>query len=78
MLMAVPETAMDKEDGIVFWQYDVGPAGQGFVLRAVDREAVAETMEHGTNTHLSLRVAPPDAGHDFGSFFRCEDVSHEI
>ena len=74
VFMAVPETAVDEDDGAVFREDEIGPAGQGFVFRAVDREAVAEAVEHRAQGELRLGVATADAGHDFGTLFRGEDV----
>ena len=74
MLVPVPETTVDEDDGAVFRQDEVGLAGEQAVLRAVDGEAVGEAVEHGPQREFRFRVAPPDAGHDFGSFFRGEDV----
>ena len=74
VFMAVPEAAVDEDDGAVFRQDEVGPAGQGFVFRAVDGEAVAEAVEHRAQGQLRLGVAATDAGHDFGTLFRGEDV----
>lgn len=65
VFMPVPETAVDEDDGTVFRQDQVGPAGERPVVRPVDREAVAETVEHGSQGEFRLGVATPDAGHDF-------------
>jgi hypothetical protein len=74
VFMAVPETAVDEDDGAVFRQDEVGSAGEGFVFRAVDGEAVAEAVEHRAQGQLRLGVAAADAGHDLGAFFGGEDV----
>ena len=42
----------------------------------VDREAVAQPVEHRAQGQFRLGVAPADAGHDFGALFRSEDVGH--
>jgi hypothetical protein len=72
--VAVPEAAVDKDDGAVFRQDEIGFAGQGFVFRPVDREAVAEPMEHRAHGEFGLGVAAADAGHDLGALLRSEDV----
>ena len=46
VFMPVPEAAVDEDNGAVFRQDKIGFAGQGFVLRSVHREAVAEAVEH--------------------------------
>ena len=76
MFMAVPETAVNKDHGLVFWQYEVGFSGERAVERAVHCKTVAETVEHRTQRNLGLRVTSPDAGHDLGALFRSEDVGH--
>ena len=70
----MPEAAVDEDDGAVFRQDDVGPAGERFVLRAVDGEAVAEAVEHGSQGELGFGIPAADAGHDLAAFFRREDV----
>lgn len=74
VLMSVPEAAVDEDDGAVFGQDDVGPAGELAVLRAADGEAVTQPVEHGPDKQLGLGVAPADAGHELGAFLRAEDV----
>lgn len=76
MLMPVPEAAVDEDHGAVFRQDDVGFSGKEYVFRAVDREAVAEPVEHRAQGEFRLGVAPADAGHDLGAFLRREDVGH--
>ena len=34
VFVAVPEAAMDEDDGVVFRQDEIGTAGEGFVFRA--------------------------------------------
>ncbi len=41
VFMAVPEAAVDEDDGEVSRQDEVGSAGEGSVFRAVDSETVA-------------------------------------
>ena len=69
VLMPMPEAAVDEDDGAVFRQHEIGPAGEGFVARTVDREAVAEAVEHRTKSQFGFRVPPADAGHDLRAFF---------
>ena len=74
VFMAVPEAAVDEDDGVVFRQDEIGFAGQGFVIRPIDRKAVAETVEHRAQGEFRLGVAAADAGHDFRALLRSEDV----
>ena len=74
VFVAVPEAAVDEDDGVVFGKDEVRSAGEVFVFRAVDGEAVAEAVEHGAEDELGFCIAATDAGHDFGSLLRCEDV----
>lgn len=74
VLVSVPETAMDEDHGVMFWQDDVGPAGKGFVFRTVHREAVTHAVQHGAQGEFGFRIAPANARHDLAAFFRCEYV----
>jgi hypothetical protein len=74
VFVAEPEAAVDEDDGAEFRQDDVGFARERLVFRAVDGEAVAETVENGAQCELGLGIAPADAGHELRAFFRCEDV----
>lgn len=69
---------MDKDNCPVLREDDVGFAGKRLVFRAVDREAVAEAVQHRAQGEFRLGVAPADAGHDLGAFFRSEDVDAGI
>ncbi len=40
------EATVKEDDGAEFRQDEVGFAGEGLVFRAVDREPVAEAVEH--------------------------------
>lgn len=74
VFMSVPKATVDEDDGAVFRQDEIGLAGQGFVFRAVHREAVAEAVEHRAQGELRLCVLSSDAGHDLGALFRSEYV----
>ncbi len=77
MFVPVPEAAVDEDHRAVFRQDDVRFSGECFVFRALDREAVAEAVEHRAQGEFRLRIAATDAGHDIRAFFRGEDVGHE-
>ena len=72
--MPVPKAAVDKDDGAIFWQDEVGSAGQRFVFRPIHREAVTKAVEHRAQGELRFGVASADARHDFGALFGGEDV----
>lgn len=74
VFVAVPEAAVDEDDGVVFGKDEVGPAGEVFVFRAVDGEAVTEAVKDGAKRELGFGIAATDAGHDFGSLLRGEEV----
>ncbi len=74
--MAVPEAAVDEDDGAVLGEDDVGLAWEGAVFRAVDGEAQAGAVEDGADGELRLGVARADAGHHVGALCRGEDVGH--
>ena len=69
VLMPMPEAAVDEDDGAVFRQDEIGFAGEGFVARTVDREAVAEPVEHRTQGQFGFRVPTADTRHDLRAFF---------
>ena len=68
VLMPMPEAAVDEDDGAVFRQDEIGFTGEGFVARAVDREAIAEAVEHRTQRQFGFRVPTADARHDLRAF----------
>lgn len=72
--MSVPEAAVDEDHGPVFWQDEVGFSREGSVEGTLDREPVAHAVEHRAQRKFRLRVPATDAGHDFGAFFRGEEV----
>jgi hypothetical protein len=74
--MPVPEAAVDEDDRAVFRQDEVRFAGQGAVFRALDREAVAEAVEHRAQGEFRFRVASTDPGHHLGSLLGTEDIGH--
>ena len=75
--MPVPEAAVDEDDGPVFRQHDVGFAGQVFVQRAVDGEAVAGAGEQGADQQFGLGVLALNLRHVPGALLFCEMINHE-
>lgn len=71
--MPMPEAAMHKDDGFVFGEYDIGFAGEFFVVQAV---AESVGMEEPPHQHLGLCVFPFDAAHIVGAGLRIVDVGH--
>lgn len=58
--VAVPEAAVNEDDGFVFGQDDVGTAGQ---FAVVQPEAVAHSMQQGADDDFGLGVARADSAH---------------
>ena len=58
--MPVPEAAVDEDDGLVFAQDDIGLAGK---VLAMEAEAVAGAVEHGTDEQFGLGILALDRGH---------------
>lgn len=56
----VPEAAVDKDDGFVSRQYDVGFPRQLF---DVFSEAVAGAMQHGADKDFGFGICSANAGH---------------
>ena len=71
--VAVPETAVDEDDGAVFAQYYVGGAGQALDVYVV---AVAVGMQVTAHNQLGLGVLAFDARHAPVPLFFCHLVCH--
>ena len=71
--VAVPETAIDKQDGFVFWEDQVGLAGQLFVVQAVTEPLGKKILPH---QHLRLGIFRADAAHVVGPGLGVVDVGH--
>ena len=69
--MPVPEAAVDKDDGVIFRQNDVGFTGQVF---AVPAEAVAGAVEHGADEQFVFRVFTFYRPHIFTALFWSQTV----
>lgn len=67
--VAMPEAAVDEDNGFVFGEDNVGLTGQ---LGDVEAKAVAHPMEHGTNEEFWLGILPFDSGHIPRPSFFCE------
>ena len=76
-MVAVPETAVDEDHGMVFWQDHVGLSRERAVLGPVHGEAVAEALQHRAQGQLGLGVATADARHDLGALGRSENIGHD-
>ena len=73
-LVAVPEAAVDEDDGAVLAQYYVGGAGQVLDIYAV---AVAMGMQVTAHNQLGLGVLALDARHALVPLFFCHSVCHD-
>jgi len=58
--VAMPEAAVNEDDGFVFGQNDVGTAGQFAVVQS---EAVAHAMQEGADDEFGFGVAGTDPAH---------------
>ena len=72
--VAVPEAAVDEEDGAVLAQHYVGGAGQALDIYAV---AVAVGMQVAAHNQLGLGVLALDARHALVPLFFCHSVCHD-
>ena len=73
-LVAVPEAAVDEDDGAVFAQHYVGGAGQALDIYAV---AVATGVQVTAHNHLGLGVLALDACHAPMPLFLSHSVCHD-
>ena len=71
--VAVPEATVDKDDGAVFAQYNIGCAGQEFDIYPV---AVTVGVQITAHNHLWLGVLALDARHALAPLFYCHSVCH--
>lgn len=76
VLVAVPEAAVDVDDGPVFGQDDVGAAGKLVIERAVHGEAKPVAMEQGAQKAFGFGVLSRDPGHDPTPLFPVKDIRH--
>ena len=72
--VAVPEAAVDEDDGAVFAQHYVGGAGQALDIYAV---AVAVGMEVTAHDHLGLGILALDTRHALVPLFFSHLVCHD-
>ena len=63
----MPEAAVDKDEGRITGQDDVGFSLELPVCRAIDREPEAEAVEEGAWPELRLGVLALDEGHDLAA-----------
>ena len=73
VLVAVPEAAVDEDDGAVFGEDDVGFAGEAFVVDAVAESQAPEGM---TQLQLRLGGGGVDGGHVCMALFWSVIVRH--
>lgn len=71
--MAVPEAAVDKDDGLVFRKNYIGIARQFADLYA---ETQASGEEVFTDNHLRLGIFPLDRRHASAPLFGCHRIGH--
>lgn len=73
VIVAVPEAAVDEDDGAVFGEDDVGFAGEASVVDAV---AEAQAPEGFAEEQLRLGGGGVDGGHVCVALGGCEGVGH--
>lgn len=73
--MAVPEAAVDEDDGLVFRQNDVRASGQ---FPCLDPESQSTGEEVFAHYHLGLRILALDGRHTSVALFRCHCVCHAL
>jgi hypothetical protein len=74
--VAVPEAAMDKNDGLVAGEDDVGATWKLFVVGGVNRKAIAGTVEQAAELNFWLGVISLDPRHVPGTSFFCQVIGH--
>lgn len=73
--MAMPETAVYKDDGFVFGQHNVGMAGQLFIMQSV---TVALCMEELPHQQLGFGVGAAYLRHVVASCFLIMHIGHGV
>lgn len=69
----VPEAAMYKYDGSIFWKGKVWLAGQCAVVQAIAKSLL---MQVSAYRHLWPCILAPNAGHHSAAGFAIDDVGH--
>jgi hypothetical protein len=72
-LVSMPETAMNKYNLFMAWQYNVGPTQEILVM---EFEAISHPMQQTPDDFFRLCLAPLYARHDPASFFRSKSFRH--
>jgi len=73
--MAMPKTAVDKDDCTIFAHHDVGRAGQ---LSHIDAETHSAGEQKPPHNPLRFCVRAMDAGHAAMTLFGREGIGHGI
>jgi len=73
--VAMPETAMYKDDGLVFRQYYIGLAGEVFYVQTV---AIAQGMQVAAHEHFGLGVLAFYAAHIVAACFLAVDIHRGV
>jgi hypothetical protein len=71
--VAVPETSMDEDNGLVFWKDDVRLARKIF---SVEPKPISEPVEQAADNSFGLCVLAPNPRHNSASFLGAKDVGH--
>ena len=73
----MPETTMNKNDGVVFRKDNVRFPRQMPVEAAIDGETVSHAVKKRTDNEFRFCVLRPDAPHVPASVFGCQCVTHK-
>jgi hypothetical protein len=73
--MTMPEATMDEDHGLVFREYDVGPAWQ---ICTVEAKAISQPVKQAAHCQLGARIRPLHFGHICAAFIRREMVHADL
>lgn len=73
--VAVPEAAVDENDGVIFPQHDVRTARQVFPVQGI---AKPPCMQESARNHLRTRVHAPNPRHAIMPLLFCHLVRHSL
>lgn len=72
--MAMPETAVDEDHGLVFREYHIWLSGK---IPGIDPEPETATVQKAANQYLRSGIFAANAGHHAAACFRINDIGHE-
>lgn len=72
-IMAMPEAAMNEDDRVMFWEYQIRLPWKSLVVKNITE---ASRMKASPYDHFGFGVFPPNARHHPASDFWRDNVSH--